>query len=93
MSKAAKGEATGATVPAEPPFEDALKKLESIVEEMESDELPLEKLLARFEEGSRLAQICQRKLAEAELKVQRLEKGPAGGLDTKPLNIPTSAEE
>jgi exodeoxyribonuclease VII small subunit len=93
MSKAAKGEGTVAAAQAEPPFEEALKKLESIVEEMESDELPLEKLLARFEEGSRLAKVCQHKLAEAELKVQQLEKGPAGELEARPLTFPTSNQD
>ena len=68
------------------PFEDALKKLESIVEEMESDELPLETLLARFEEGTRLAKICHTKLAEAELKIQQLEKNASGELQLKSVN-------
>jgi exodeoxyribonuclease VII small subunit len=66
------------------PFEQALKKLESIVESMEGDDLPLETLLTRFEEGSRLAKLCQAKLAEAELKIQRLERNAAGGLELKP---------
>ena len=57
-----------------PPFEEALKKLENIVETMESDDLPLETLLAKYEEGSKLVKICQEKLAEAELKIQQLEK-------------------
>ena len=39
----------------EVPFEEGLKKLEGIVEEMEGDDLPLEKLLERYEEGTRLA--------------------------------------
>ena len=69
------------------PFEEALKKLESIVEAMESDELPLETLLARFEEGTQLAQVCQTKLAEAELKIQQLEKNAAGGLVLKPAKL------
>lgn len=60
------------------PFEEALKKLESIVETMESDELPLEQLLAKFEEGTRLVQVCQSRLAEAEVKVQKLEQDLAG---------------
>src|SRR5262245_8444066 len=78
MSKAVKnGGAAADATQAEMPFEEALKKLEGIVEAMESDELPLEQLLARFEEGSKLAQVCQSKLAEAELKVQRLEKSAA----------------
>jgi exodeoxyribonuclease VII small subunit len=69
-----------------PPFEEALKKLEAVVESMESDELPLETLLSRFEEGTRLAGICQAKLAEAELKIQQLEKNAAGELTLKPVN-------
>jgi exodeoxyribonuclease VII small subunit len=67
------------------PFEEALKKLETIVEAMESEELPLETLLARYEEGAKLAQICQAKLAEAELKIQQLEKNAAGELTLKPF--------
>jgi len=67
------------------PFEEALKKLEGIVEAMESDELPLETLLARYEEGSRLAKICREKLSEAELKIQQLEKNTAGELKLKSL--------
>ena len=59
-------------------FENALKKLESIVEQMESDELPLEDLLKRFEEGTQLASACQKKLAEADLKIQQLEKNASG---------------
>jgi exodeoxyribonuclease VII small subunit len=67
-------------------FEEALKKLESIVEAMESEELPLETLLARYEEGTRLAKACQEKLAEAELKIQQLEKNAAGEMKLKPLS-------
>jgi exodeoxyribonuclease VII small subunit len=65
-------------------FEDALKTLESIVEAMETADLPLDKLLARFEEGAQLAQLCQARLAEAELKIQQLEKTAAGQLVMKP---------
>ena len=68
-----------------PPFEEALKKLEGIVEAMESDELPLETLIARYEEGTRLAKVCQEKLAEAELKIQQLEKNAAGEMKLKPF--------
>jgi exodeoxyribonuclease VII small subunit len=66
------------------PFEEAVKKLESIVEQMETGELPLETLLARFEEGTRLVKICQAKLEEAELKIQQLEKNAAGETTLKP---------
>ena len=57
------------------------------METMESDELPLETLLARFEEGARLAKICQTKLAEAELKIQQLEKNAAGELTLKSVDL------
>jgi exodeoxyribonuclease VII small subunit len=67
------------------PFEEALKKLETIVEAMESGDLPLESLIARYEEGVKLAKVCQEKLAEAELKIQQLEKTAAGELKLKPL--------
>ena len=65
------------------PFEEALKKLEAIVEAMESEELPLDTLLARYEEGTRLAKVCQDKLAEAELKIQQLDKNTAGEMRLK----------
>lgn len=70
-----------------PPFEEALKKLENVVETMESDDLPLETLLAKYEEGARLVKLCQEKLAEAELKIQKLEKDAAGTLKLQPLDL------
>jgi exodeoxyribonuclease VII small subunit len=74
------------------PFEEALKRLESIVESMEGQELPLETLLARYEEGARLTALCQNKLTEAELKIQLLEKNAKGGLSLKPLPRPEEME-
>ena len=70
-----------------PPFEEALQKLETVVEAMESDDLPLETLLARYEEGAKLVKICQEKLAEAELKIQKLEKNAAGELKLQPVDL------
>lgn len=84
MSKSAKADAGKGGLP----FEDALKKLEGIVEAMESEALPLEALLARFEEGTRLVKICQEKLAEAELKIRQLEKNAAGEMKLKPVDSP-----
>lgn len=75
------------------PFEEALKKLETIVAAMESDELPLETLLAKYEEGTRLARTCQEKLAEAELKIQQLEKTAAGELKLKAVATPEGSGE
>jgi exodeoxyribonuclease VII small subunit len=67
-------------------FEAALKKLEGIVEAMESGDLPLETLLEKYEEGSRLVKICQAKLEEAELKIQKLEKTASGEFVLKPAD-------
>jgi exodeoxyribonuclease VII small subunit len=66
------------------PFEAALKRLEGLVEAMESGDLPLETLLDKYEEGSRLVKICQAKLEEAELKIQKLEKTASGEFVLKP---------
>lgn len=85
MSKTGKGTAGAKTVLEDLPFEEALKKLEAIVESMEGDELPLETLLQRYEEGMKLQAVCQGKLAEAELKIQQLEKSAAGGLKLTPF--------
>ena len=67
------------------PFEEAMQQLETIVETMESGELPLEDLMTQFEEGTRLAKICQTKLAQAETKIQLLEKNAAGDLTLRPV--------
>ena len=69
------------------PFEEALTRLESIVESMEAQDLPLETLLARYAEGTKLSQLCQARLNEAELKIQQLEKGPKGELSLKPASV------
>lgn len=74
------------------PFEEALRKLEEIVEAMESGDLPLETLLARYEDGMRLARACQTKLAEAEVRIQQLEKAAGGGLKLKPISVEPADE-
>ena len=84
MSKPAKA---GDPAKGSVPFEEALKKLEGIVEAMEADDLPLETLLAKYEEGARLVKVCQEKLAEAEIKIQQLEKSAAGELKLKPVEL------
>lgn len=57
---------------AEPSFEEALARLEEIVDSMESGETPLSELVARFEEGNKLLTQCQKRLKEAELKIEKL---------------------
>lgn len=82
MSQGAQAAVTAADVS----FEEALKKLETIVEAMESDDLPLDQLIQRFEEGAALAKLCQDRLGEAELKVRRLEEGLDGTLSDQPVS-------
>ena len=50
-------------------FEEALGRLEEIVQELESGQMPLEEALRRFEEGVRLRAVCMEKLRTAEAKV------------------------
>jgi exodeoxyribonuclease VII small subunit len=82
----------GVSRPDAPSYEEALKKLESLVEDMESGDLPLETLLGQFEEGTRLVRFCQAKLAEAELKIQQLEKTAEGELELKPFDTSPEAD-
>jgi exodeoxyribonuclease VII small subunit len=91
VPKSAKASASDKT--GEPSFEDALKQLEAVVEEMESDELPLESLLTHYEQGTQLAALCQKKLAEAGLKIQKLEKNAAGELELQPFPLEDEAAE
>jgi exodeoxyribonuclease VII small subunit len=74
------------------PFEEAVQRLETIVEAMEAQDLPLETLLAHYQEGARLTALCHDKLNEAELKIQQLEKNAKGALSLKPLT-PAEAME
>jgi exodeoxyribonuclease VII small subunit len=55
-------------------FEDLLGRLEQIVSDMENAEMPLEKLLAGYEEGMRLVKACGDRLADAEQKVEILSR-------------------
>lgn len=58
----------------EPTFEDAMKRLESLVNSMESGEAPLSELVERYEEGTALAKLCRKRLEEAELKVKAVRE-------------------
>lgn len=66
-------------------FEVALKKLESIVENLEAGELTLEGALKQYEEGVRMADICSKRLSEAEKKVEVLLKTSGGKLKASPF--------
>lgn len=61
-------------------FETALGKLETIVESMESGEVPLAELLAKYEEGTKLLKVCESRLKDAELKIEQLKKQKDGSI-------------
>ena len=66
---------------AEVSFEKALEKLEKIVGELESGDLPLEDALKRYEEGVKLARLCNKKLETAQKKVEILLKSGKGAVE------------
>ena len=68
-------------------FEDAAEKLEAIVEAMESEELPLEKLLVQYEEGTKLVKVCESKLQAAEKRITQLEENLEGELAARPVTL------
>jgi len=73
-------------------FEEALEQLESIVDSMENESLPLEKLLEYHEKGIRLQQVCQNKLKQAEDRIQQLETQSEGEIGLKPLTLEEDSE-
>jgi exodeoxyribonuclease VII small subunit len=68
-----------------PSFEESLKKLETIVEQLEKGDLTLEDSLKLFEEGVGLSAACKKELDAAEGKVQILVKQRDGSSKPKPF--------
>ena len=73
-------------------FEDALGRLEQIVDQLEAGELPLESSLKVFEEGVALARRCAKYLEEAEKRIELLTKDEAGLLKTQPFEWDKDAQ-
>lgn len=67
-------------------FEEALRKLEKIVEMLEKGELSLEEALARYEEAVKLAKFCMEKLNAAERRINILVNTEDGKLVRKPFD-------
>jgi exodeoxyribonuclease VII small subunit len=59
-------------------FESSLRELEEIVEQLEAGDLPLEESLELFERGVRLSRECQKRLDDAERRVEILLKDQDG---------------
>jgi exodeoxyribonuclease VII small subunit len=66
-------------------FEQSMKQLEKIVQELEDGDLPLEKALKKFEEGMKLTRLCSAKLDETEKKVSILLKNTDGQMVAEPF--------
>ena len=66
-------------------FEQAIARLEQIVAEMEAADLPLEQVLGKYEEGTRLVRLCGQKLDEAEKKIELLTKKADGTVALEPF--------
>ena len=69
----------------EPSFEQALERLETIVEELEGGALSLEESLARYEEGMRLSRRLTQSLDQAEKRIERLVEEEGKAPTTGPL--------
>ncbi len=67
-------------------FEQSLKQLEQIVEDLESGDLPLEKAFKLFEEGVKLSKVCSTKLDETEKKISILLEANDGNYVERPFN-------
>jgi exodeoxyribonuclease VII small subunit len=57
-----------------PSFEEALEKLEAIVEKLSDQEITLEKSVELYEEGLRLSKICSETLENAALKIEQIDQ-------------------
>ncbi len=66
-------------------FEAALTKLEAIVDSMEQGEVPLAELLAKYEDGTKLLKICEGRLKDAELKIEKLKQQKDGSAAFEPF--------
>jgi exodeoxyribonuclease VII small subunit len=67
-------------------FENSLRQLEEIVQELETGDLPLEKAILRFEEGMTLSRRCSRMLDETEKRISVLIRETDGSVSEKPFS-------
>ena len=69
-------------------FEVSLEELERIVRQLEGGDLPLDQSLDLFEQGVRLSRECQKRLDEAERRVEILLRGNDGAYRPVPFDEP-----
>jgi exodeoxyribonuclease VII small subunit len=73
-------------------FEDALQRLEQIVDQLEGGDLALDDSLKVFEEGVALARRCAKYLEEAEKRIELLTKDDSGLLKAEPFEWDKDAQ-
>jgi exodeoxyribonuclease VII small subunit len=71
---------------AEIKFEESLKKLEKIVEDLEKGDLSLDEALKKYQEGVELARLCSQRLENAKKKIDVLVKNKKGEFELRPLD-------
>ncbi len=59
-------------------FEEALRRLEAIVQQLERGDVPLDQSITLYEEGDKLRAQCQSRLAAAEARIQQIVSGTDG---------------
>jgi exodeoxyribonuclease VII small subunit len=59
-------------------FEDALRELEAIVQQLESGEAPLDKAIELYGRGDRLRAQCEARLAAAQARIEQIQLGSDG---------------
>lgn len=69
-------------------FEQALDELDRIVKQLEAGDLPLEQSLELFERGVKLSRLCQKRLEDAERRVEVLVRGEGGTHHAIPFEEP-----
>ncbi len=67
-------------------FEDALDELKDIVATLESGDGKLDAAIASYERGAKLKQYCEKKLKEAQVKIDKIRLGPDGDIASEPLD-------
>lgn len=75
----------------EPSFEEAFAALQSAVTQMEEGEIPLDSLIEHYETGIRMLRICQKRLGDAELRIEKLRED--GTLEALPPVDPSLPSE
>jgi len=68
-------------------FEDALAELEQIVRRLEGGQVKLDEAIMSYERGAQLKQHCERKLNEAQQRVDRIVIGPEGAVGMEPAKL------